>query len=159
MNKLIFTKVHIVLEILSCVLILAGFIVAVIAMASGEEFPVHYDLSDNATGNGSAATLFIMPAIMFFTNLIMSASIHIIKPGAWNLPFDIRPGREIPVLRAMTMMIAVMELLFGIFTFVFTIAIYQKNGKVLMPLTFLFLAALFADIIIMYVFAYRCNKK
>ena len=159
MNKLIFTKIHIVLEILGYVLILAGFIVAVVGMASGEKFPMHYDFSGNATGSGSAATLFIMPALMLFTNLIMSASCHICKPGVWNLPFDIRPGREIPVLRAMTMMMAVLELLFGIFTFAFTMILYQRSGRLIMPLTGLFLAAMFADIIVMYITAYRRNKK
>ncbi len=158
MNKLFFTKIHIVLEILSYVLILASFAIAAAAAASGEEFPVHYDFSGNAAGNGSAATLFLMPAIMLVTNLIMLASIHVCKPGGWNLPFDIRQGREIPVFRTMTLMIAIMELLFGIFTFAFTLALYQKSGKVLLPLTFLIMAALFADIIIMFILAYRRNK-
>ncbi len=158
-RKLIFTRIHMVLEILGYVFLLAAFIVAIVACATGKEIPWKFDAAGNITGYDSPGVLFMMPAALLFTNIILSLVMHFLPVNAWNVPFTIRPGREIAVYRDMTMMIVIMVLLFGIFSAASTFLLFKNLGAVLFPATMIFLAAVFADIIVMTALAARHNKK
>lgn len=158
-RKLIFTKVHIALEILGYVFFLGAFIVAVVACATVEEIPWKFDAAGNITRYGSPGALFILPAALLFTNVIMSLGMHFLPANVWNVPFTIRPGREIAVYRDMAMMIVIMVLLFGLFSAGFTFLLFKDLRAVLFPIPWILVAAVFADIIVMTALAARHNRK
>lgn len=59
MNKPYMTKRHLVLEILSYVLLLVCFIIAIVGMATlPDEIPTHFTMSGEIDGYGSPGTLF-----------------------------------------------------------------------------------------------------
>ncbi len=158
-RKLIFTRIHMVLEILGYVFLLAAFIVAIVACATGKELPWKFDAAGNITGYDSPGVLFMMPAALLFTNIILSLVMHFLPVNAWNVPFTIRPGREIAVYRDMTMMIVIMVLLFGIFSAASTFLLFRGLRTVAFTITWILVAALFADIIVMTALAAWHNRK
>ena len=56
-------------------------------------------------------------------------------------------------------MLAIMELLFGIFSLAFTLFSGAAMGKMLMPLSIFLVVALFADIIVCCVLAVKLNGR
>jgi len=158
-RKLIFTKIHIALEILGYAFFLGAFIVAIVACATVEEIPLRFDAAGNITGYGSPGALFMLPSILLVTNIILSLTVHFLPVNAWNVPFTIRTGREIAVYRDMTMMIVIMVLLFGLFSAALTFLLLKDLRAVLFLIPWILVAAVFADIIVMTALAAWHNRK
>ena len=63
------TKKHCIFEILSYVILLVCFIIAIIGIVVlPDEIATHFDGAGNVDGYGSPVTLLFLPFIMLFTN-------------------------------------------------------------------------------------------
>ncbi len=148
MRKLYITKIHIILEILSYVLIAVCFIIALIGVRTlSAEIATHYDLAGNPDGYGSPAALFVMPAVMLFCNMVMSGVVHFVNPDFWNMPFKVKETKKILVYRDIVSMMVWMELEMGLFTLVFTIMSYEQEMAGAMALSILLIAAFTGTVI------------
>ena len=66
------------LEILSYVLLLVCFIIAIVGMATlPDEIPTHFTMSGEIDGYGSPGTLLILPIIMLICNGMTSLIMHV----------------------------------------------------------------------------------
>ena len=111
MNKPYMTKRHLVLEILSYVLLLVCFIIAIVGMATlPDEIPTHFTMSGEIDGYGSPGTLLILPIIMLICNGMTSLIMHVMPPTMWNTPSKLKPQNAVRALQDMISMIAWMEL-------------------------------------------------
>lgn len=130
MAKPYITKKHCIIEIISYVMMLASFILAIIGMVVlPEEIATHFDGAGNVDGYGSPTVLIILPIIMFLCNGMTSLILHFLPPDAWNTPCKILPGQEIIVYRDMASMIVWMEFEIAAFTLLDTIATYFQSGR------------------------------
>lgn len=159
MNKNILTRYHVMIEILGFVLILASFAVAIAAMASGKVIPSNYDFAGNVTDYSKPGFLIMMPIVMLISNGTMSLILHFVSFSSWSMPVKVKPGRERAVYGCVGYMIAIMELLFGIFTLAFTLFSSAALGKMMMPLSVFLVVAIFADIIVCCVLAVKLNGR
>lgn len=126
MNKPYMTKRHLVLEILSYVLLLVCFIIAIVGMATlPDEIPTHFTMSGEIDGYGSPGTLLILPIIMLICNGMTSLIMHVMPPTMWNTPSKLKPQNAVRALQDMISMIAWMELEISAFTLFSTISIYR----------------------------------
>lgn len=117
MNKPYMTKRHLVLEILSYVLLLVCFIIAIVGMATlPDEIPTHFTMSGEIDGYGSPGTLLILPIIMLICNGMTSLIMHVMPPTMWNTPSKLKPQNAVRALQDMISMIAWMELEISVFT-------------------------------------------
>lgn len=157
-RKLIYTRVDAVLEILGYVFLLGSVLIAVAACATGTRIVEKFDKAGNVIKYGPPGILFLMPGSMLFCNLLFSLVLHLSNPGAWNMPFKLRPGREIVVYRDMVRMNTVMELLFGCYTLAFNIIMYRGYGEAITPVTTLFILGVLGDIVVMLVISARHNR-
>ncbi len=159
MKKAYITKKHMILEIISYVILFAAFILAVIGIfVLPEEIATHYDAVGNVDGYGSPVTLLIMPAILLISNLTCSLCIHLLPASCWSTSVKVKPGNEIFVFRDTVSMIVLMELEISVFGLFFTIACFLEKGKIMLPGCIVFLAVLFATIIIVCVKMKRYSR-
>lgn len=157
MNKPYMTKRHLVLEILSYVLLLACFIIAIVGMATlPDEIPTHFTMSGEIDGYGSPGTLLILPIIMLICNGMTSLIMHVMPPTMWNTPSKLKPQNAVRALQDMISMIAWMELEISVFTLFLTISIYR--GKDAGSSIILFVGALTVTIIY-YIVAFQKHNK
>lgn len=158
-KKLYITKAHVAVEIISYVVMLASFVLCIYAMKTlPDEIPTHYDLQGNVDGYGSPGSIIILPVIMLISNMTISLLMHFLSPSFYSMPFKIKPGRELRQYKDVIWMLVIMELMFSLFTFVCTWSQYTCNGKIMFPASMIFMAALFAEIIIIIIVMYRHNK-
>lgn len=157
-RKLIFTKADAVLEILGYVFLLAALMIAVVACAIGDRIPEKFDEAGNIIKYGSPGILFLMPATLLFCNLWISMALHVFDPGAWNMPFTPRPGKEIRVYRDMVRMQTVLELMFGLYSVAFNFIQYRGLRGALVPLSGLLLLGIFGEIAVMLAVSARHNR-
>lgn len=151
------TKRHLVLEILSYVLLLACFIIAIVGMATlPDEIPTHFTMSGEIDGYGSPGTLLILPIIMLICNGMTSLIMHVMPPTMWNTPSKLKPRNAVRALQDMISMIAWMELEISVFTLFLTISIYR--GKDAGSSIILFVGALTVTIIY-YIVAFQKHNK
>lgn len=102
MNKPYMTKRHLVLEILSYVLLLVCFIIAIVGMATlPDEIPTHFTMSGEIDGYGSPGTLLILPIIMLICNGMTSLIMHVMPPTMWNTPSKLKPQNAVRALQDM----------------------------------------------------------
>lgn len=157
MNKPYMTKRHLVLEILSYVLLLVCFIIAIVGMATlPDEIPTHFTMSGEIDGYGSPGTLLILPIIMLICNGMTSLIMHVMPPTMWNTPSKLKPHNAVRALQDMISMIAWMELEISVFTLFLTISIYR--GKDAGSSIILFVGALTVTIIY-YIVAFQKHNK
>ena len=157
MNKPYMTKRHLVLEILSYVLLLVCFIIAIVGMATlPDEIPTHFTMSGEIDGYGSPGTLLILPIIMLICNGMTSLIMHVMPPTMWNTPSKLKPQNAVRALQDMISMIAWMELEISVFTLFLTISIYR--GKDAGSSIILFVGALTVTIIY-YIIAFQKHNK
>mgnify|MGYP002961954574 CR=1 FL=1 len=110
MNKPYMTKRHLVLEILSYVLLLVCFIIAIVGMATlPDEIPTHFTMSGEIDGYGSPGTLLILPIIMLICNGMTSLIMHVMPPTMWNTPSKLKPQNAVRALQDMISMIEVIN--------------------------------------------------
>ena len=151
------TKRHLVLEILSYVLLLVCFIIAIVGMATlPDEIPTHFTMSGEIDGYGSPGTLLILPIIMLICNGMTSLIMHFMPPTMWNTPSKLKPQNAVRALQDMISMIAWMELEISVFTLFLTISIYR--GKDAGSSIILFVGALTVTIIY-YIVAFQKHNK
>lgn len=159
MRKSYITRLHLVLEILSYVLIAVSFIMAVVGIFTlSAEIPTHYDAAGNVDGYGPPAFLLVMPAIMLVCNLSLSLVVHLMNPALWNMPFKINPARKNLVYRDMVSMFMWMELEIAVFNLIFTIMCYTQEAGGMLALTGFLMAAFTVTIVACTVLAARHNK-
>ncbi len=148
MAKPYITKKHCIFEILSYVILLACFIIAIIGIVVlPDEIATHYDGAGNVDGYGSPTVLLFLPFIMLFTNGITSGILHFLPPSLWSMPCKIQPGREIIVYRDVAWMLVGMELQFSVFTLFNTIMSYLQQGQMLLYGVIVFMVLLTVTII------------
>ena len=88
MNKIYFTRRHIIIEIIAYVLLAISFILVIIAQKTlPDQIPVHYDLVGKVTGYGSPTILFLLPGIMVHSNLSISFVTHFVSTDFWSMTF------------------------------------------------------------------------
>lgn len=151
------TKRHLVLEILSYVLLLVCFIIAIVGMATlPDEIPTHFTMSGEIDGYGSPGTLLILPIIMLICNGMTSLIMHFMPPTMWNTPSKLKPQNAVRALQDMISMIAWMELEISVFTLFLTISIYR--GKDAGSSIILFVGALTVTIIY-YIVAFQKHNN
>lgn len=159
MRKPYITKIHIILEILSYVLIIASFMIAIIGVnILPEEIPTHYDLSGNVDGYGSPAVLFGMPVTILLCNLITSLIAHFMNPAYWSMPVKVKEAKKIILYKDVVSLVVAMELEFAVFTLVFTIMSFTGKMGGAMLLSLLLLGAVTISIVGTCVLMKRHNK-
>lgn len=147
MNKPYITKGHLVLEILSYVLLLVCFIIAIVGMATlPDEIPTHFTMSGKIDGYGSPGTLLMLPIIMLICNGMTSLIMHVMPPTMWNTPSKLKPQNAVRALQDIMSMISWIELEVSAFTLFFTICIYRGRDSGWLSLV-LFVGALTVTII------------
>lgn len=157
MNKPYIKKSHLIVEIVSYVLILAAIIFGIIMTCTIEgEVPTHWDMSGNVDGYGSPASMLILPIIMLFTNLLVSACIHIMPAKSWNMPCKPKPGRELIIFSDMVWMMVWMEFAIALFTLIMTIGFFKF--VICMIATVALTVGIFAILIAGIVIAVKHNK-
>lgn len=160
MNKIYFTRGHKIIEIISYVLLAVSFILVIIAQKTlPAKIPVHYNAAGRATGYGSPATLFLMPIIILFSNLMISFITHFVSVDFWNTPFKVNEEKKILVYRDIVSMMLWMELEIAVFNLVFTImSCLQKMGGALF-LSILLMVLFTVTIIVFCILAARHNES
>lgn len=158
-NKVVLTKAHYFIELISYVFLLAGIILAVVFACSGRQIPTHYDLQGNIDAYGSASAILMLPIIMLLTNIITSFMLHFMPFKAWNMPFKVKPDRFAVVYGKIAYMVVIMELCISIFTLIDVLTQMFEKGNVMLQISFVFIACLFADIIWWCIAASRANKE
>ena len=157
-RKLVFTKADAVLEILGYVFLLGAFLIAAAGCAAGTQIAEKFDEAGNAIKYGSPGILFLMPGNMLFCNLLFSMVLHVFDMRAWNMPFKLRPGREIVVYRDTVRMQTVIQLLFGIYSLVFNVIMCRGLEKAMMPATWFLIVGILGDITVMLAMSVRHNR-
>ncbi|MGN0154131.1 MAG: DUF1648 domain-containing protein [Lachnospiraceae bacterium] len=160
MAKPYITKKHCAIEIISYVMLLASFIIAVVGMVVlPEEIATHFDGAGNVDGYGSPVVLIFLPIIMLLCNGVTSLILHLLPPDAWNTPCKIKPGQEIIVYRDMSSMLVWMEFEIAAFTVFDTIMTYLQSGKMILVGAIVFMVALTVTIIYEIVMIVRHSKR
>jgi len=147
MKKLVFSPRQRLMEIMAYIPIVIACIVALVGciVYRGREFATHFDLMGNVDGYGSAAVLFVMPGIMFLTSLVISLVMHLCPISMINMPFKVKPEREMLVYGTLVWVFIVMIGIMNIYALLQTILWLCQVGN--MMITLLFIAALFAALI------------
>lgn len=146
MNKPYIKKLQFIIEIASYLFLFVAIVYAIVKICTTEgEIPTHWDLSGEVDGYGSPASMLILPLIMFFSNLIISVSLHFAPAGSWNLPCKPKPGRELVILSDIVWMMVWMELLLGVYTLIATIGF--QSFQIMMGSTIGMVVILFVIII------------
>jgi len=159
MKKAYITKKHMILEMISYVILFAAFVLAVVGIfVLPEEIATNYDAAGNVSGYGSSVTLLIVPAILLISNLTCSLWIHLLPASCWSTSVKVKPGNEILMFRDTVSMVVLMEVEISVFGLFFTVAAFLENGKVILPGCMVFLAVLFATIIIVCVKMTRYSR-
>lgn len=158
MNRPYITKRHLVIEILSYVLLVVCFMIAIVGMATlPDEIPTHFTMSGRIDGYGSPGTLLILPLTMLICNGMTSLIMHVMPPTMWNTPSKLKPQNAVRALQDMISMITWMELEISIFTLVFSIFLYQGKDSGMLSLV-LFVGALTVTIVY-YIVAFQKHNK
>lgn len=153
------TKAHIIVEIVSYLVMLISFVFAIVAIKTlPDEIPTHYDLSGNVDGYGSPGSIIILPVIMLITMAFISLLTHFVSPSHYNMPFKIKPGRELVAYKDVVWMLIGMELVFSLFTLASVWSMYVSSGLIMMIAGVVLTVAIFAQIIITLIVMYRHNK-
>ncbi|MBQ8469021.1 MAG: DUF1648 domain-containing protein [Clostridia bacterium] len=119
---------HWVLEALAVLLGLAAVVVALVGRSKlPADVPTHWDFQGNPDGYGSPTTFLLFPVIMLLAILATSAIIHVVDVSRWNMPFQIKPGRKVPVARTFIALLLAMNIEFGAFSLWFTLRTVQLN--------------------------------
>ncbi|MBQ1547363.1 MAG: hypothetical protein IIZ61_03125 [Lachnospiraceae bacterium] len=138
MNRLYIKKSHIIFEIISYAILLASVIYAVIMILryGNSDFPTRFSGGGEVTGYGSAYVLLIIPGTMLITNILLSLSLHLFPVKLWNMPFKVKPGREIPVYASMASMMVSLELMMSVYSLATTIAWANFRDDLIMLYSF-----------------------
>lgn len=157
MNKPYITKKLFIGELLSYIPLVIAFIYAIVQMATIEgEIPTHYNFQGEIDGYGSPAVLLMIPAIILFTNLIITVVNHFLPDKSFNMPFKMKPGRELVVMGDCILMCVILQWLDSMFALIITLLF--TNGRIIMPLTGIYVVLIFAVIIAVMVKMYRDNR-
>jgi hypothetical protein len=159
MNKLYITKIHLVIEAISYVLLIASIIVLAVGSHGVDgEVATHYDIAGNADAYGSAASLFIMPVIILFTSVILSLVVHFFPLRYWSMPFKVNQERAIKVYRYMTLMMILIIFVMSAATLVSSVAMLKSNGLLITAACIGMVVMMTAVIVVMCILAGKANK-
>lgn len=153
------TRLHVVLEIATWLILLATLLIAVYGIRTlPETIATHYNAAGEVDGYGSPATLLILPMIMILPLGIISLVIHFVQPEFWNTPFEVKEENAAVVYRDMTTMMHLVQVEIAVFMLYTQIKSFLQDGTGVLVATVLWMAVLFATIIIMAVRAWRHNR-
>lgn len=157
MNKPYFNMRNIILEIAAYLIILAALIYATVCVFTIDgEIPTHYNMAGEIDGYGSAGVLFILPVMMLLLDIMTSLIAHFAPVKYFNMPFVIKPGRQIKVYGDMMMMLMLLELEINVFTLWETVT--MANGISIPWVVWVWMAILFASIILVVMKAAKDNR-
>lgn len=157
MNRSFITKKVIITEIIGYALIIISLIAGIVEIVTAPgEVPINYNFKGEVTRYGSPAFLLIMPIVMFFVDLTVSACLHLLPPSSWNMPVKVKPERAFKVYEDVALMLASLICLFAFFC-LGTIFFYMKPN-VDMIICVVTTVLVFIDIIFFWVKCVRDNQ-
>lgn len=157
-NKRVLNKGHYLLEVFSYVILIAGFAVAIAALASGKTMPQHIDFEGNAEGTSDAGVLLMISIVMLIVNAAISVLLHFFPFKSWNMPFKVKPEKERAVYGLIAYMVTIMEVLFAVFSLIFNILMSVAGGRYIMQVTMGWLVLLMLELIVFIVLATKRNS-
>ena len=114
--------------------------------------------SGNSNSYGSPNVLYLTPAIILGTNLLMSLVIHLGSENMFNTGFKVNPERKYIVLADFTLMIMLIELELAIYTLLLTIVWIKQSSAGIVFFSMGLMIPLFITIAVCYVMALKHNK-
>lgn len=134
---------HWVLEGLSIVLGIAAIVAALVGRSKlPDQVPTHWDFQGNPNGYGSPSTFVLFPVIMLLVILTTSLILHFVDIEHWNMPFQVKTGRKVPVARALMTSLFGMNVELGAFSLWFTLRTVSQAMTGTVAAMVLFVAAL-----------------
>ncbi len=153
------TRLHTALEIAAWLVLLATVLLAVYGViALPETVATHYNAAGEADGYGSSAWLLVLPLIMILPLGIISLVVHFVSPQYWNTPFQVKEENAAAVYRDLTTMMVLIQLEIAVFSLYMQGKSFLQDGTGAFMASWLFVAALFATIILMSVRAWQHNR-
>lgn len=160
MNKPYFTRTNKILEVCSWILLLVSFAIAVYGMCTlPDTIPTHFALDGTPNGYGSPGALLVFPIIMLFTLGIISLVAHLLRPEEWNMPFQVKERHKNEVFACILSMMFLIELESAVLTLFIQVQSVQLTGKGALPTVGIYVVAMTATIIILWVKAGKINNK
>lgn len=154
------TGLHRALEIISWLILAVSFLIAVFGLFTlPDTIATHFNIRGEADGYGSPAELFLIPVFMGISLLIISLSVHFVKPGNWNVPTEVRRRKRKAVYRSMLTMCSLVQLEISGFTLFMQILMYHGTVKGIGIGMAVFISALFLTIVLLSVKINRENKR
>lgn len=148
---------HVIIEIVGYILNLLAVIYAAVCACTIEgEIPTHFDITGQPDAYGPASYMLVAPLILLVSCIGLGLMVHLLPPKATNTGFQVRPGHEAAVYGDFNTMIALMNPIFGLFSLIFTMTF--TNGEATLGVTALLMVLLFADIIVLFIKAWRDNR-
>ena len=158
-RRLYITKAHTVLEILSYVFIVASFALAIYGINTlPDEIPTHFDFQGNIDGYGSPGSLLLLPIIMLITLGTVSLITHFVSPQFYNMPFKIKPGRELIIYKDVVWMMVGIEFMISLFTLAAVWSQFISSGTIIMIASIGLCVGIFALIIGVLIVMFRHNR-
>ena len=153
------TRLHVVLEIATWVMLLLTVLLAVYGIRTlPETIATHYNAAGEADGYGSPASLLVTPLLMVIPLGIISLVVHFVRPEFWNTPFAVKPENAAAVYRDMTTMMLAVQAEISAYTLYLQITWLLQIGLGIAS-TIVFVLILFATIIVLSLRAWRHNKE
>jgi uncharacterized membrane protein len=147
------------MEAISYILLIASIIVLAVGPHNIDgEVAAHYDITGNADEYSSAASLFVMPAIVLFASIIISLVVHFFPVAYWSMPFKVKQGRELKVYRYMTLMMALIIFVMATATLVSSVAMLYSNGLLITSSCLGMVIMMVVVMVVMCILAAKANK-
>lgn len=148
MKKQYITLGHVIFEIVSYVLLLAGIIYIIIfSSLHPGEIPMKYDWEREVLATGSPLSLLSLPIIMAVANGSISLCIHLLPVSTWNMPVKVKAEHAVPVYRDTVWMMVLFELEIALYSLFFLLDMTIGKKTLLGGMTILLVIALFGTII------------
>lgn len=149
---------HIIFEALGVLCAVISLIYMAIKVASLEgPVPTHFGFDGKPDGYGEPATLLLVPVIMLVVILTMALISSLSSPRKWNLPVRPKEGREALVYSDMTLMLAILCGISGLYTLLLSISLLSSSEPSILISALYFLAIL-VDVVVCSVMAVAHNK-
>lgn len=154
------TRLHIILEIATWLILLFTLLIAIYGIKTlPETIATHYNAAGEVDGYGSPASLLINPLLTVLPLGIISLVVHFVRPEFWNTPFEVKKENAAAVYRDMITMMLLVQAEIAAFMLYSQIKSFLQDGAEMLAATGLFMVALFATIIVMSLRAWRHNRE
>lgn len=151
-------KAHVIVEIVSYIILVVAFAVAIYGMNVLDEITTRYKVNGVPDGNGSPKTLLILPLVMLLTNGTISLLMHLVGAKSFNMPVKVKPENAVLVYSDMIWMMVIIQVLIALYTLVTNIGMFFGNGFVITMATIVLLVGLIPAIVVPFVMCLKHNK-